>query len=137
MFKNLYLFPRSHATAYVKMALKIGYFKLYHPIYFYKASLNRKIEFILDSYINLNTEEIKSFYTNMNNVDNKDKNTLQVMKIFYEIKSRNIKIAKITLEISDATYFTIQDDMLIPPLMIFLLGCSSIFQNELPCIIRQ
>ena len=33
--KIAYLFPRAHATAYVTMACRVGYFKIYMPLVFY------------------------------------------------------------------------------------------------------
>ena len=37
-----YMFPKAHATAYVIMALRIGWFKVYRPIYYYAGFFSRR-----------------------------------------------------------------------------------------------
>ena len=35
--KSSTMFPKAHAAAYVMMALRVAYFKVHHPIYYYCA----------------------------------------------------------------------------------------------------
>ena len=39
-----YMFPKAHATAYVIMALRIGWFKLHRPLYYYAGFFSKRVD---------------------------------------------------------------------------------------------
>ena len=39
-----YMFPKAHATAYVIMALRIGWFKLHRPLYYYAGFFSKRAD---------------------------------------------------------------------------------------------
>src|SRR5699024_10663884 len=48
--KIKYMFPKAYAAAYVLMAVRIAYYKVHHPIYFYAAYFSiRASDFELDT----------------------------------------------------------------------------------------
>lgn len=110
--KTTYLYPRSHATAYVIQACKIGYFKVYHTVLFYVAYLNRKIDYFNFDFLLLNNDEIKKNINSLSHqqLDNKHKSMLQMFETILEIREQNIKFESIDLYKSLSNEFVIVDE---------------------------
>lgn len=119
--KIKYMFPKAHAAAYVMMALRVAYFKVHHPIYYYCAyfSIRAKAFDIktmgagLDA-IKRRMQEIAEKRKN-NEASNVEIDLYTTLEIVNEMWERGFKFGKLDLYHSDATEFIIDGDTLIPP----------------------
>ena len=119
--KIKYMFPKAHAAAYVMMALRVAYFKVHHPIYYYCAyfSIRAKAFDIktmgagLDA-IKRRMEEIAEKRKN-NEASNVEIDLYTTLEIVNEMWERGFKFGKLDLYRSQATEFLIDGDTLIPP----------------------
>ena len=117
--KIKYMFPKAHAAAYILMAVRIAYFKVHHPLYYYAAYFTIRasdfdlITMIKDKESIKNT--VKDMYSRYMDLGKKEKDVLTVLEIMNEMAHRGFKMQPISLEKSQAFDFIIEDDTLIPP----------------------
>ena len=95
--KIKYMFPKAHAVAYVMMAWRIAYFKVYYPLAYYCAYLGIRAK-ALDCEKMFSGKEkllkemaILKEQEKMKIISNKDKDTLEVMKIVQEYYARGFE----------------------------------------------
>ncbi|WP_173916476.1 PolC-type DNA polymerase III [Halobacillus sp. Marseille-Q1614] len=117
--KIKYMFPKAHAAAYVLMAVRIAYFKVHYPIYFYAAYFTvRAGDFELETMvkgsdaIRKRLEEIQSKGLD---ATPKEKNLMVVLEISLEMCERGYSFKPVDLYESSATDFLVEGDSLIPP----------------------
>jgi len=118
--KIKYLFPKAHAVAYVMMAFRIAWFKVYHPLafyaaYFYRRSQKGGFDAVLmthgkDSVV----ANIKAIDDN-ENATAKDEDLLTTLEVVYEFYLRGLEFLPIDIYKSHATKFLIEDGKLRPP----------------------
>ncbi|GAA0298492.1 DNA polymerase-3 subunit alpha (Gram-positive type) [Gracilibacillus halotolerans] len=117
--KIKYMFPKAHAAAYVLMAIRIAYFKVHHPIFFYAAYFSvRADDFELDTMVKGSDairNRIKEINEKGNDASPKEKNLLTVLELSLEMNERGFKFQKVDLYRSSATDFIVDGDSLIPP----------------------
>ena len=125
--KIKYMFPKAHATAYVKAAWKIAWFKIYHPLAYYASHLtiradvfDIKTAIINKEAIHDKLEIVKKKYkskTILNKITNKEKSLMPIYEICEELYARGFKISPIDIKISDSTDWKIdyETKTLIPP----------------------
>lgn len=109
-----YMFPKGHAVAYVMMAVRIAYFKVYHPAAYYTTYFTvRADDFDADlickgeAVIEAKMKEINALG---NSVSQKEKGLLTILEISYEMYKRGLKFYKVDVYKSDAVKFKIEDD---------------------------
>ena len=117
--KIKYMFPKAHAAAYVLMAVRIAYFKVHYPIYFYATYFStRTSDFELDTIVrgaNAIRERIQSIKEKGNDAQPKEKSSLTVLEVALEMCERGFSFQKVDLYRSSATDFIVNGNSLIPP----------------------
>ena len=117
--KISYMFPKAHAVAYLTMAFRIAWFKIYYPEAFYATFFTvRADEFDADLITQGLTkcrEVIKEINDKGNNASPKEKNLLTIVELAAEMYCRNITLRKVSLSESDATRFQVTPQGILPP----------------------
>lgn len=116
-----YLFPRAHAAAYVMMAIRMAWFKVYYPAEFYAAYLTTKID---DFDISVATGNIRSVGKELDALEKlgysataKEKGKLTVCQIIYELMSRGLEFGSPEPGVSDPCIFNVIDGKIKMPFM--------------------
>ncbi len=118
--KIKYLFPKAHAVAYVMMAFRIAWFKVYHPLAFYAAYFYRRSQkggfdsLLMTGGLEQTKANIKAIDDNENATD-KDLDLLTTLEVVYEFYLRGLDFLPVDLYKSHATKFVVEDGKLRPP----------------------
>ncbi|MGX7091398.1 PolC-type DNA polymerase III [Hutsoniella sourekii] len=117
--KIKYMFPKAHAAAYVIMALRVGYFKVYHPLLYYAAYFSvRAKDFDLVAMYQgkeMVKRRIREIRDKGFSATNKENVLITELEIANEMLERGYHFQMVNLEKSDAKNFIIEGDSLIPP----------------------
>lgn len=124
--KIKYMFPKAHATAYVMMAWRIAWFKLYHPEAYYATYFTTRADVFDISTVVQGPEatlkRLKELKAGRNKrgadaLTNKEVDLIPIMELATEAFARGINIANIDLNKSQAKNWIIDDETnaLIPP----------------------
>ncbi len=113
-----YMFPKAHAAAYVMMAIRVAYYKVYYPLAYYAAffsiratAFNYELMCMgrdrLEHYISL-------YQSKTEKLTQKEEDTLRDMKIVREMYARGFSFLPIDLYQASDTAFQIIDGRLMP-----------------------
>ncbi|WP_079480154.1 PolC-type DNA polymerase III [Halobacillus salinus] len=117
--KIKYMFPKAHAAAYVLMAVRIAYFKVHYPIYFYAAYFTvRAGDFDLETMVK-GSDAIRARIQEIQqkgfDATPKEKNLVTVLELALEMCERGYHFKNVDLYESSATDFIVEGNGLIPP----------------------
>lgn len=108
------MFPKAHATAYILMALRIAWFKVYYPVIYYTSYFSVRADLFdlvaMSHGKNSVKAAIKKIQDQGNDASAKDKSLLTVLEIANECLERGIKIKMVDVNESEALNFKIIDD---------------------------
>ena len=126
--KIKYMFPKAHAVAYVTMAVRVGWFKIYRPLEFYATWFTARakaydIEAMLGGLESMikRYEEIKlKKQARKEKLTPKEENIAAMLIIAIEMAERGYKFKTVDLYRSHATEFVVdaEDGSLIPPFVV-------------------
>lgn len=144
-----YMFPKAHATAYVIMALRIGWFKVYRPIYYYAAYFSRRANAfdpvtMVEGYkaIYIKVKELEASIK-AKSATPKEQDLYVCLNLALEMTARGFKFKQIDILESDWRDFLIEGDtLLIPFKALDALGESTAqsiveARNAMPFINKQ
>lgn len=124
--KIKYMFPKGHAVAYVTMAIRVGFFKVYHPLQFYATFFSvRSKQYDIGPMIKgreaiiarIDALRFKSQSKGLDKITPKETEQLKTLQIALEMVQRGYKFENINLYKSDASKFVVNEEnkSLIPP----------------------
>ncbi|MBD5423447.1 MAG: PolC-type DNA polymerase III [Mycoplasma sp.] len=127
--KIKYMFPKAHATAYVMMAWRIAWFKIYYPLEYYATFFTvRPDVFDIENSIGSKTQiekklkelESRQFSNGKDKLSQKEEYLIPIFEMINEMLARGISISNIDLKNSDATEWKInyETKSLIPPFIV-------------------
>ena len=145
-----YMFPKAHATAYVVMALRIAWYKVYRPLEYYATYFTTRCDkYDIDTMIKgksaIMTKYLYILQKNPRELKPKEKDIQDVLEMALEMTARGFTFSNVSITKSDATKFIVdlENNALIPPFMVIDgLGdavAQSIIdaRNEKPFISKQ
>ena len=122
--KIKYMFPKAHAVAYVMMALRSAWYKIYKPLHYYAVYFSTRcnifdIGTMMKGYdaILVRYVEIMNRKRTKQPVSNTEEEILTTLENALEMTARGYKFGKLDINISEASRFLIDEEKkeIIPP----------------------
>lgn len=113
--KIKYMFPKAHAAAYVLMALRIAYYKVYYPLAYYCAYFSSRVDEFDpiamlkgEKYLIQRIEMVDEIDDDISTL--KKKNLINSLKMSLEMVLRGFEFLRFDLNKSEAKEFVIDDE---------------------------
>ncbi len=117
--KIKYMFPKAHAAAYVLMAVRIAYYKVHHPMYYYASYFTVRAGDFDIAAMTKGSAAVRKVLQDIKEkgfeATAKDKGLYTVLELALEMIERGFHFKKVDLYNSSATDFLIDGDGLLPP----------------------
>ena len=115
-----YMFPKAHAAAYVMMAYRIAWYKVFQPLAYYAAYFSIRATAFSYELMCMGKERLEYYMAEIRKkgdaASKKDQDTLKDMRIVQEMYARGIEFVPIDIYTAKAQRFQIVDGKLMPAL---------------------
>ena len=118
--KIKYMFPKAHAAAYVMMALRVAYYKVYYPQAYYAAYFAIRAKAFNYELMCQGKERCEYYLDNLmrkkenNETSKKDEDTIGDLKVVQEMYARGYEFEPIDLYRAKAKEFQVIDGKVMP-----------------------
>ncbi len=117
--KIKYMFPKAHAVAYVMMAWRVAYFKVYYPLAYYAAFFSIRATAFSYEKMCQGRERLDRELHELQRKEKfeqtaKDQDQIRDMRIVQEMYARGFEFMPIDIYTADDKYFRIVDGKLMP-----------------------
>ncbi len=118
--KIKYMFPKAHAAAYVMMAYRIAYCKIFYPLAYYAAYFSIRASGFDYELMCMGRDRllhhIADYEKRQDSLTKKEQDTYRDMKVVREMYARGFEFLPIDIYKSEAVRFQIVDGKLLPSL---------------------
>ena len=115
-----YMFPKAHAAAYVMMAYRIAWYKVFQPLAYYAAYFSIRATAFSYELMCMGKERLEYYMAEIRKkgdaASKKEQDTLKDMRIVQEMYARGFEFVPIDLYTAKAQRFQIVDGKLMPSL---------------------
>ncbi|HHX13091.1 MAG TPA: PolC-type DNA polymerase III, partial [Clostridiales bacterium] len=113
-----YMFPKAHAAAYVMMAFRIAYFKVYHPLAYYASYFSIRASAFNYELMCLGRQRLEEhmadYKRRSNELTKKEQDTYRDMRVVQEMYARGFEFMPLDVYRAKAHHFQIIDGKLMP-----------------------
>ncbi len=118
--KIKYMFPKAHAAAYVMMAWRIAWFKVFQPLAYYSAFFSIRASGFSYELMCLGRDQLErnlaDYRKREDSLSAKEKDSLRDMRIVQEMYARGYEFWPLDIYKAQATRFSIVDGKVMPAL---------------------
>ena len=116
--KIKYMFPKAHAAAYVMMAWRIAYCKVFYPLAYYAAFFSIRASAFSYEIMCLGREKLEyhlaDYKKRADTLSKKEQDTLRDMRIVQEMYARGVDFLPLDIYTAKARHFQVVGDKLMP-----------------------
>lgn len=120
--KIKYMFPKAHAAAYVMMAWRIAYNKIFYPLAYYSAYFSIRAKAFSYEHMCMGRDRLEHYLAEFRKkaedktISNKEENMISDMRVVQEMYARGFEFVPIDLKRVKSQHFQIIDGRIMPSL---------------------
>jgi DNA polymerase-3 subunit alpha (Gram-positive type) len=134
--KIKYMFPKAHAAAYVIAAMRLAWYKVYHPVAYYAALFTVRGEAFDARAVLRGREAVKARMREIRgkgkDASQKEQDSLALLQVVNEMLARGVQVLPVDIYCSEAKTYRLENGKIRLPFAA-LEGCGDKAAEDLAC----